>query len=72
MIHVHKSVMKTRFYDELTSFRADGSASSRHDDGLDAAASAILMEPVRIPRDASAPFSGTLAARPTYHWRSQK
>lgn len=72
MIHVHKSVMKTRFYDELTSFRADGSVSSRHDDGLDAAASAILMEPVRIPRDSSAPFSGTLAARPTYHWRSQK
>jgi len=47
-LHVHDSVYKTRFITEMQEWRP-GLASAQ-DDGLDAAAGALSLEPVRIPR----------------------
>lgn len=47
-LHVHGSVYKTRFVSEMAEWWP--SASSQHDDGLDAVAGALDLEPVRIKR----------------------
>lgn len=57
MIHIHGSIVHTRLIDEMRDFRV-GRKPGR-DDGLDAAAGAITMEPIRLP-----PFD-----RPRAPWR---
>jgi Terminase RNaseH-like domain len=60
MVHIHARVLATSFIEEFRAFRPDGGGG--HDDGIDAVAGAILMEPVRIP-------GGNGAVRRT-GWRS--
>lgn len=48
MVHAHRSILRTRFLDELRDFKP-GKLGNR-DDGLDAVASAIATEPLRLPR----------------------
>lgn len=47
-LHVHASVYKTPFISEMNEWRP--SIRNRHDDGLDAVAGALDMEPLRIRR----------------------
>lgn len=47
-LHVHASVYKTPFITEMSEWRPDG--KNMKDDGLDAAAGAIGLEPVRLAR----------------------
>lgn len=47
MLHVHAEVMRTRFATEMRDWRPD--ARGDHDDGLDAVAGALSMEPMRLP-----------------------
>lgn len=47
-LHVHGDVYKTRFITEMQEWMP--SAKGGHDDGLDAAAGALSLEPVRIKR----------------------
>lgn len=60
MIHLHRNVTRTPLLDEMRDW-VPGSTRG-HDDGLDALAGAILMEPVRLP-------SGGGVARPRVTWR---
>jgi len=47
-LHVHESVYKTRFMTELQEWRPSNAGG--YDDGLDAAAGALSLEPVRLRR----------------------
>jgi hypothetical protein len=47
-LHVHGDVYKTRFITEMQEWQPSNTAG--HDDGLDAVAGAISMEPVRIKK----------------------
>jgi hypothetical protein len=47
-LHVHASVYKTPFLQEMQEWRPE--SASKRDDGLDAAAGALLLEPMRLPR----------------------
>jgi len=47
-LHVHKSVYETRFIREMQEWRLAG--KNQQDDGLDAAAGALSLEPVRLKR----------------------
>lgn len=55
MLHAHIDVMTPRFMDEMRDFSP--LRNSGRDDGLDAAAGALLMEPVRLPRESGGGFS---------------
>lgn len=46
-LYVHENVYKTRFITEMQEWKPSGGG---HDDGLDAAAGALSLEPVRIPK----------------------
>ena len=46
-LYVHEGVYKTRFITEMREWKP---LSGGHDDGLDAAAGALSLEPVRIPK----------------------
>lgn len=61
MIHIHRRVTMSPFMDEFRNFRPDGMTGP--DDGIDAVAGAILMEPVRIPGN------GCVVRRPL--WRGE-
>lgn len=52
LLHVHNSVFKTRFINEMQEWRP---GRHSHDDGLDAVAGAIALQPVRLRADI---FSG--------------
>jgi hypothetical protein len=52
LLTVHQRVKQTPFLQEMREWRP--SSSKIHDDGLDAVASAILQEPVRIARRVAA------------------
>lgn len=60
-LHAHRSVLASRFATEMREWRPGGGG---RDDGLDAAAAALLREPVRLPR--LAPATPELPAR---EWR---
>jgi hypothetical protein len=47
MVHVHRTVFNTPFFDEMRDFKVG--RKNRRDDGLDAVASAIALEPMRMP-----------------------
>ncbi len=47
-LHVHASVYKTRFITEMQEWRPSNKGG--YDDGIDAAAGAISLEPVRLRR----------------------
>ncbi len=63
MVHAHQSLLRTRFFDELRDFKPNHSGN--HDDGLDAVASALAMEPLRRPHT----FNLNTSVRPL--WRVQ-
>jgi hypothetical protein len=50
-LHVHGDVYKTRFITEIQEWKP--SAKNAQDDGLDAAAGALSLEPVRIQKNYS-------------------
>lgn len=62
MVHAHHSVLHTRFFDEMRDFYPG--RSGNRDDGLDAVASAIMMEPLRLPHRSS---SSLFTRRPVWH-----
>ncbi|MFP4313382.1 MAG: phage terminase large subunit [Alphaproteobacteria bacterium] len=47
-LHIHRSVLKTPFISEMREWRPE--VSKGHDDGLDAVAGALSLEPVRVER----------------------
>lgn len=48
MLHVHDEVYKTPFITEMQEWRPRGAGKRGHDDGLDAVASALALQPVRL------------------------
>lgn len=62
MIHAHRSILQTRFFDEVRDFYPG--KSGNRDDGLDAVASAILMDPIRRFPGSSLSL---LTRRPVWH-----
>ncbi|HRC26956.1 MAG TPA: phage terminase large subunit [Alphaproteobacteria bacterium] len=51
-VHLHRSTLDTPFMEEIRGWRPG--ATGGHDDGLDALAGAISLQPVRVERPASA------------------
>lgn len=49
MLHVHQSIYQTPFIGEMQEWRMG--KSSKHDDGLDAVAGALALQPVRLRRE---------------------
>lgn len=61
-VHIHESVLETPFVQQLTDFSPNGQARSGHDDFIDAPASAILEQPIRIGK------GGTIGDRERMRW----
>ncbi|MCS7267590.1 MAG: phage terminase large subunit [Geminicoccaceae bacterium] len=67
-LHVHRSVLASPFLDEMRSWRPHGRG---RDDGLDAVATCLLAEPVRLPQVSARPAGPSWHGRPIFAAESE-